>query len=238
MSTESLPLTPIFFDGLVHRSEAARHLGAVLVRELAGKRDEVFLFRNHVIGHSAITLPTVCAPVFFAGAGDHVAAPAVIANSAAGNVINDHPVAHSKTTTAGANLHDLTAGLMAGNHSLITFGPFPKVLMVDATDVGTADSGGLHPKQNFAVPGARRRQSAEIHPAIAGKKRSSHALFHALPVRGIPTRGLQPGSGRGYFPIQVPEVFPGLSVLPEKHLPFDQPAVAVDGADFIHFLCG
>jgi hypothetical protein len=55
-------------------------------------------------------------------------------------VINDDPVVHTKTPTTWANFYDLTAGLVAGNHSLITLRPFPEVLVVDATDIGAADS--------------------------------------------------------------------------------------------------
>jgi hypothetical protein len=55
-------------------------------------------------------------------------------------VINDHPVVHTKAPTAWANFYDLATGLVAGNHSLITLRPFPEVLVVDATDIGTADS--------------------------------------------------------------------------------------------------
>src|ERR1700731_2430382 len=47
-----------------------------------------------------------------------------------------------------------------------------------------------------------------------------------------------PNSGRGYLTIRVPEVLPGLSILPEKHLTLDQPTIAVDGADFMHFPLG
>ncbi len=113
------------FNGFVHCSEAARDLGAVSVRKLVGKRDEVLLFRNHVVGHSAVALPTIGPPVFFVGAGDHVSTPTIVTNSAAGNVINDHPVVHTKAPTAWANFYDLTTGLVAGNHSLITLRPFP-----------------------------------------------------------------------------------------------------------------
>ena len=126
-------------NGFVHCSEATRDLGAVSVRKLVGKCDEVLLLRNHVVGHSAIALPTVGTPVFFVGAGDHVSTPTIVTDSAAGNVVDDHPVVQIKAPTAWANFYDLTTGLVAGNHSLITLRPFPEVLVVDATDIGTTD---------------------------------------------------------------------------------------------------
>src|ERR1700691_1105577 len=39
---------------------------------------------------------------------------------------------------------------------------------------------------------------------------------------------------RSYLSMNVPQIFPGLAVLPEKHLTFDQAAVAVDSCNLPH----
>src|SRR5512141_2026381 len=51
---------------LIHSSESACHLRAVGVRERIGKGDEVLLFGDHVVGHSAVALPAVSAAILFA----------------------------------------------------------------------------------------------------------------------------------------------------------------------------
>jgi hypothetical protein len=55
-------------------------------------------------------------------------------------VINNHPVAHYKTPAAWTGVHDLAAGFVPGNHPLISFRPFPEVFVVNASDIGAADS--------------------------------------------------------------------------------------------------
>ena len=79
--------------------------------KLVRNRDEILLFRDHVIGHSAVTLPTVSTTVFFASAGNHVAAAAVVANTATRDVIYDDTIVYSKTTAAPSDLHRPAATL-------------------------------------------------------------------------------------------------------------------------------
>ena len=80
-------------QALVHGPESACNLRAIGIREFIGQRDEVFLLGHHVLGHAAVALPAVGAAIFLAGAGDHVAAPAVVAHAASRDVIDNHPVA-------------------------------------------------------------------------------------------------------------------------------------------------
>ena len=95
-----IAVDPNFFDCLVNCAEATGNLRAICVGELVGKRNEIFFFRDHVFGHPAVALPAVGTPVFFTCAGNHVSAATIVANAAAGNVIHNHPVAHTKATTA------------------------------------------------------------------------------------------------------------------------------------------
>ena len=118
ISTASLPLIPIFFNRLIDGAEAAGHLRAIGVGEFLGEIDEVLLLGEQVIGHAAVALPAVGAPILFAGAGDHVAAAAIVADPAAGDVIDDDAVAHAEAPAARAGLDDLPARLVAGDHAL------------------------------------------------------------------------------------------------------------------------
>ena len=81
------------FQSLVDGAEAAGHLGAIGEREFVGQGDQILLLGQQELRHAAIALPAVGAPVFCAGAGDHVAAAAIVADAAAGDVIDDHAIA-------------------------------------------------------------------------------------------------------------------------------------------------
>ena len=97
-------------QALVDGAESAGHLRAVGVGELVGQRDEVFFFGDHELGHAAIALPAVGAAIFLAGAGDHVAAAAIVAHAAAGDVIDDDAIARLEAAAAGARGDNLAAG--------------------------------------------------------------------------------------------------------------------------------
>ena len=61
-----------------------------------------------------------------------------------------------------------------------------------------------------------------------GTSRNSTVL---LPGRNAPVM-------LGFTPFAVPEIFPGLVLLPQKDLAFDQAAVAIDGRDLAHLVIG
>ena len=177
-STASLPLTPTRSMPFVHRPEPAGHLRAVGVRQRVGQQDEVLLLREHVVGHAAVTLPAVRAPVL-AGARDHVAAPAVVAHAAPGDVVDDDAVAHLEAPAARAGGHDLPARLVARDHArLVALGPLAEVLVVDAADVRAADRGALGPDQHFAVSRFRDGELTQLRAAVARKHETPHRLVH------------------------------------------------------------
>ncbi len=122
------------FDGLVDRAEAACHLSAVLVR-LSGRAIKLLFLRQNVGGHAAVALPAIC-PAVGGFAGDVIAAPAVVAQAAAGNVVDDHPVPLVETPEPLALLTMTPQGLMAcdgaGN---VALRPLAHVFPVDTPDV-------------------------------------------------------------------------------------------------------
>jgi hypothetical protein len=68
---------------------------------------------------------------------------------------------------------------------------------------------------------------AEVYFAVSWEKCGSHIPFHVFTNWTSWPRD---------FTIQVPKILPRLSILPEKHLTLDQPTIAVDCADFAHFV--
>ena len=225
-----------FFDGLVNCSKSTGHLRSIRVGKLVGEGNQIFLLRNHVVGHSAIALPPVGASELLAGARDHIAAPAIVAYSATRDVIHDYSVAHAKTSASWTNIYDLTARLVSCDHSLIAFGAFAQVLVVNTSNVGTTNRGGLDLHENFAVKGTGYGNRAEIESIIAGQKRSSHALFHSSCSLTSPHTCSMQNLGWRNLAGYVPQVLPGLSFFPQKHLAFYEPAIPIDGADLTHFL--
>ena len=227
-------------QALVDGAEAARHLRAIGVAEFRGQMDQVLLFGQQIVGHAAIALPAVSAAVTFAGAGDHVAAPAIVAHAAAGDVVDNHAIAHLEAAAALAGRDDLPARLVAGNHSLVALGALPQMLVIDAANIRTADCGGLHAQQHLAMPWSGHRHSADVDGRVAGQERCGHRLFHLTLLHefnllnGACTSTLR----RCNLAFDVPEIFPGLPIFPKEDLPFDQPAVAVDSGDLLHLFIG
>src|ERR1035438_3467176 len=130
--------------------------------------DQVLLLGEQVVRHAAVALPSVGAAVLLAGAGDHVAAAAIVAQAAAGDVIYDHAVAHDEAAASGPRLDDLPGGFVAGHHSLVAFRTLAQMLVIDAADIRTADGGRFHAKQHFAVAGRRNGHLFQFDRAVAG----------------------------------------------------------------------
>ena len=169
---------PDLFETLIDGSESAGNLGAIGKGKLIGKSDQILLLRHHVSGHSAVALPSISTAVLLAGAGDHVAAPAIVANSAAGNVVHNHAIAGLEAAAARAFSDDLAAGFMAGDDALVAFRAFAEVLVIDAADVGTADRRGLHAQQHLSMARSRHGHGTQLDGAVSGQERSGHRLFH------------------------------------------------------------
>ena len=149
------------FQAFIDGAKAASHLRAVGVRKLVRQGNQVLLLGQHIVGHAAVALPSVRAAVLRAGAGDHVAASAIVAHAAAGNVVHRNAVAYLEAPAARAGLHNLAAWLVARHHTLVAFGAFAQMLVIDGANVGTADGGGLDAQQNLAM--ARRGHGHGAH---------------------------------------------------------------------------
>jgi hypothetical protein len=54
-------------------------------------------------------------------------------------MVYNHPVADPKTPATRPSGYNLAARLMAGNNSLIALRPIAQVLVIDASDIRTAD---------------------------------------------------------------------------------------------------
>ena len=60
----------------------------------------------------------------------------VITNTTTGNMINYHTVVFLKPATTRAGFYDLTARLVAGNHTrLIAFRPLTQMLVINAPNI-------------------------------------------------------------------------------------------------------
>src|SRR5579864_135008 len=164
----------------VYGPKAAGNLRPICVGKLVWQRNEILLFRDHAVSHSAVTLPAVRSPVFLICAGNHVTAATVVANATARDVIHDHAVADNKAPTTRPHFDDFAAWLMACDDSLIALRSLAKMLVIYAADIGTADRGGLNPDQNFGMARVRQRNGAEIDSVVSRQKRRSHALSHGI----------------------------------------------------------
>ena len=67
---------------------------------------------------------------------------------------------------------------MAGNDPLIAFRSLPQVLVINASDIGTAYSRCFYLKQNLAVAWFWYRYAFEFNGTIPRKKRGLHGCLH------------------------------------------------------------
>src|ERR1035438_675296 len=170
-------------EALIDGAEAAGDLRAVGIGERIGQCDEIFLFRDHVLGHAAVTLPPIGAAILDASAGDHVAAAAIVAHSAAGDVVNDYAIARPEAAAALAGGHNQPSGFVSDDDALIAFRTFAKMLVIDAADIRAADGGGLDAQQNFSVAGCWHGHSAQFDGRVPGQVRRGHGVFHGFHLR-------------------------------------------------------
>src|SRR5215471_9143279 len=161
--------------------------------------DQVLLFGQHEFRHAAIALPAVGAPVLLAGAGDHVAAPAVLADAAAGNVIHDHALALAEPPAAGTGLDNLPARLVARDHALVALRTLAEMLVIDTPDIRPANRRRLHAQQHFAVAGRGHGNFLQLDGAVAGQVRASHCLI--TPSRSQRSSQLCPAFHKNTWPL-------------------------------------
>ncbi|OPZ66199.1 MAG: hypothetical protein BWY83_02949 [bacterium ADurb.Bin478] len=139
------------FQSFVNRAESAGHLSAVRIRQPVRQGHQIFFLGQQVLSHPAVALPAI-GPSMRTGAGDVVSSPAVIAHPAAGDVIDDYPVAFLKSPTARTNPGDLSARLVPGDHpALIALHAFAQMLVINAANVRPADRRGFHLDKRLAV---------------------------------------------------------------------------------------
>ena len=84
-------------------------------------------------------------------------------------------------------------------------------------------------------PGVRDWQRAELNFIVSGQKCSLHSLLIRCMAPPVAMLWIATSWGRN-FSARVPKVLPGLSFFPKKNLPFNEPAVAVNRADFTHLI--
>src|ERR1035437_7956207 len=165
-------------DSLVYRAESAGHLRTVGVGELVRQCDEVLLFGQHVLCHGSIALPAVGATILFAGAGDHVAAPAVVAYAASGDVVHDDAVTDVETPAAGAGFHNLPTGLVSRDHTLISLGAFPEMFVINGANIRAANGGSLDAEQNLAMTRHRHWHGSKFDGTVSRKVGCLHRPLH------------------------------------------------------------
>ena len=230
MSTAWLPLMPIFSQAFVDGSEAAGHLRAIGVGELAGQGDQVLLLGEQVVGHAAVALPAVGAAIAFAGAGDHVAAAAVVAHAAAGDVIDDHAVALAESAAAGPGRR---------RSARTARGPRSRPGSLPGPCPGARDRCSGYPSRRWWTPScaaALRRGRARGRARRAFRRcccRAGRRLSSSDSYCG--PQSARPRYGGVISPSEIPRSSQLWSVLPKKDLPLDQAAVAVDGRDLRPF---
>src|SRR5699024_838890 len=144
--------------------------------EFIGQRDQCRLLRQQVFGVAPVALPAV-GGVVRGRAADHVAAAAVVAQPASGDVVDDDPIAEAEPATSRTGLHDRSRRLMT-RHDPPVGGtvdtPVRLVFMVDVADVASADARGSDPQQHLARSRLGYGQGVHDRGGITGQAYTAH----------------------------------------------------------------
>jgi hypothetical protein len=168
----------------VRRAEPARHKRTVDVGQLIRQEDAGGFLGKQKLSVPAVALPAVGCPERRRTA-DHVAVPALLADTAAGNVVHHNPVPHGESTGTGSDGHHLTAWFMPSDHTPVRLRPTTQMLPVDGADITTADRRGLHLQQHLTMSRLWDIDLNMLNSAVAGKDDSIHRchdVFLLLPV--------------------------------------------------------
>ena len=155
-------------------------------------------------------------------------------------MIDDHAVARPEAAAARAGVDDLAARLVAGDHALVAL----RALCPDAR--GRCSE---CPSRRWSRPSSRSSTSPWPGAGTGTVRISTvelpgrNAAVIVLSWLSSPFMiGLQlpaaPTLRRRNLSVHVPELFPGLPVLPQKHLALDQAAIAVDAGNRPHLFVG
>ena len=107
-------------------------------------------------------------------AADHVTVAALLADTAAGDVVHHNPVPDGEPTTTGTYCHHLAARLVPGDHTSIRLGSTAQVLPIDRADVAAADRRSLHLQQHLPMSRLGDIDLNMLDGAVAGKDDSAH----------------------------------------------------------------
>ena len=158
---------------LVGRAEAAGDEGAVDEREGLREQEAGRLLGEEVVGMASVALPPVRGAE--GGVAPHgIPATALVAHPAAGDVVDDDAVADAQSPSARPHVHDLTTGLVAGDHALVGLGAVPEVLTVDRPDVAAADGRRAHPQQHLPRSGFGHLGGDVLDRAVPGEADPLH----------------------------------------------------------------
>jgi hypothetical protein len=160
-------------QSLVRGAETTRDERAIDVGQRLGQQNAGCLLGQQVLGMSTVALPAV-RRAQRRGASDHGAVPALLAHSAACNVIHDHPVAGLQSLARRPDRDNPTARLVPGDHVLVGLGPAAQVLAIDGADVAAADRGRLHLQQNLPVSRFRDVELDVLHRAVSRQANPAH----------------------------------------------------------------
>ena len=92
-------------------------------------------------------------------------------------MVDDNAVANLEITGLLACCDDLAAGLMAGDHIIVSGSACAVVGIVNVLEIAAADAGGFNFQQHLADTGLGYVEHACLHDFIAGQFHSEHFFW-------------------------------------------------------------
>src|SRR6266487_4986435 len=136
--------------------------------------NQVPLFSQQEIGMASVALPPI-GGTLRAGATNHPATTAIMAQAAATDVIDDHAITLLETLDTRADALDNTAWLMATNNATVCLGTrSPVAGPVDGAQVTPTERRGLHAHQHLAVSRLWNGKLPQFESPVSQKNDSCH----------------------------------------------------------------
>ena len=166
-------------NGLIHRAKAAGHLCSILIGQFIRQCNQIFLFRQYVGCHSAVSLPAISRTVL-AFTGYKIPSPAVIADTAAGDMVYNHPIPFFKPLKSLSLFYNYAAGFMPCHQSRnIALRSLSRMFPVNTADVTAADGRGLCLNQYLPMSRLWHVEFSQFNRTVS-RQNSSHHFFHTF----------------------------------------------------------
>src|SRR6266487_772820 len=160
--------------GRIGGAAPAGNHSSIQIGQFIREGNQVTFFSQEKIGMASVSLPPI-GSTLRAGATNHPATTAIMAQAAATDVIDDHAITLLETLHTRANALDNATRLVADNDATVCLGTrSPVAGPVDGAQVTPTERRGLHAHQHLAVSRLWNGKLPQFESPVSQKNDSCH----------------------------------------------------------------